>query len=198
MKREEIEWCQLYWYDTSKENLPRVLLIGDSIIKGCNETVVSLLKDQYTIGTYATSKIVGDSAYLPELKLMLADYPIKLIYFNNGLHGFTQNDEFYKNGLIEVVQFLQKNTTAKLIWRNSTPITEKDNPQKLAENNDIVLRRNKIAADIMKKYNIPIDDIYNEVVDKPEYKLNDCYHFTKEGFDLIADFIAKKIRHYLS
>ena len=34
MQRESIEWCQFYWFDTAAVHLPRILLIGDSIVAG--------------------------------------------------------------------------------------------------------------------------------------------------------------------
>lgn len=39
MKREKIEWCQFYWFDTPERHLPRILLIGDSIVVGHGQAV---------------------------------------------------------------------------------------------------------------------------------------------------------------
>jgi hypothetical protein len=75
IKREQIEWCQFYWYDTPVKNLPRILLIGDSIVVGYGGMVADMMKDKATVGFYSTSKIVGDPAIYRELALALAIIP---------------------------------------------------------------------------------------------------------------------------
>ena len=59
MKREKIEWCQFYWFDTPERHLPRILLIGDSIVVGHGQAVARRLQGVATVGFYATSKIAG-------------------------------------------------------------------------------------------------------------------------------------------
>mgnify|MGYP003331349719 CR=1 FL=1 len=47
IERENIEWTQHYWYDVAAgmEHLPRVLLIGDSIVQQSREFVRDRLKE---------------------------------------------------------------------------------------------------------------------------------------------------------
>jgi len=62
--RESTEWCRFYWYNTENTTLPRVLLIGDSIVVGYNEKVVKRLEGKATVAFFSTSKCVGDPATL--------------------------------------------------------------------------------------------------------------------------------------
>ena len=198
MNREDIEWCQFYWHTTGNHDLPRVLLIGDSIVSGHRGEVAERMKGKATIGAYSTSKIVGDPAIYRELALALADYPIDLIYFNNGLHGFSYDDAFYRRGLEEFVDFLRLNTKARLIWRSSTPITVKDNPSELdPERNAVVLRRNRIAEEIMNARGIPVDDLYPLMLNHPEYRSKDGYHYQEAGIHAQADHIAATLTEAL-
>ena len=69
MKREEIEWSQFYWFDSSRSDLKRVLLIGDSIVAGSREYAAKKLSGKATVAAFSTSKIVGDPAIHRELMI---------------------------------------------------------------------------------------------------------------------------------
>ena len=164
LDREKVEWSQHYWCDTDDNTLPRVLLIGD---------VSDRLKGIATVAAFSSSKIVGDPGFYRELQLALADYPVDLICINNGLHGTPYSDEFYRERLKELVLFLRQNTRARLTWRNSTPITVRNEPEKLAELNEMVLHRNRIAEEIMKELHVPVLDLYTPMAEHPEYSAKD-------------------------
>lgn len=191
IKREQIEWCQFYWYDTPVKSLPRILLIGDSIVVGYGGMVADMMKGKATVGFYSTSKIVGDPAIYRELALALADYPVDLIYFNNGLHGLDCDDDFYKKGLEDFADFLRLNTKARLLWRSSTPVTISGNPEEFDPvRNQTVLRRNRIAEEVMSKRGIPADDLYSLVKNHPEFSSKDGFHYNDEGRKAQAEHIA--------
>jgi lysophospholipase L1-like esterase len=198
MEREKTEWCQFYWFDTSETTLPRVLLVGDSIVAGSRQYVADCLRGAAVVAAFSTSKIVGDPAIYRELSLALSDYHIDLIYLNNGLHGLTCTDDFYRNGLADLIAVLKQSTKATLAWRSSTPISVINKPETLDPvNNSIVVRRNQIAAEIMARNNIPVDDLYQAVVNHPELRSNDGYHYTPDGAQFIAEHTAKFIRKML-
>ncbi|OGV32268.1 MAG: hypothetical protein A2020_14725 [Lentisphaerae bacterium GWF2_45_14] len=200
MKRESTEWCQFYWYETSRSDLPRVLLIGDSIIVGSAPEVASILKGRVNIGFYSTSKIVGDPAIYRELALALGEYEPDIIYFNNGLHGRDCDIDFYRDGLEQFVDYLQLASKAKFVWRNSTPITVKDKPEDLdmrPDGNPLVIERNNVAAKIMEKYGVPVDDVYSLLVSHSEYSSGDGFHYNQTGWKFIAGHIADTIRKSL-
>lgn len=199
MKRETIEWCQMYWFDTGVSNLPRILLIGDSIVAGHRAQVAERLKNTALVGGFSSSKIVGDPGFYRELELAMADYPIDMIYLNNGLHGLNCSDDCYRNGLEELIQFLRTNTRARLFWRSSTPITVKNDPATLCpELNPTVIRRNRIAEELMKQYHIPTDDLYSLMLNHPEYRSPDGFHYNAAGINAQADHVAAWLKEALA
>ena len=195
MIREEIEWAQFYWYATDHAELPRVLLIGDSIVVGSAAAMLRRLDGRATLATFASSKIVGDPGYNLELELVLSDYLPQVILFNNGLHGRDYSDDFYRAGLVVAIERLQaKCPQAKLLWRSSTPVTAEGDPATFdPEVNPLVERRNRIAAEIMAERGIPVFDLYAEMLGKPELRVADGYHYLPEGYERIADFLAPKV-----
>jgi len=197
--REEIEWSQFRWNNTLDQKLPRVLLIGDSIVAGSWEKVARILDGKVNIASFATSKCVGDPDYDRELKHAVSDYRWSLIYFNNGLHGFTATEKEYAKGLRKVLKKLLKLAgKTPVIWRTSTPITIAEKPEQLdPEKNPRVIARNRLAAKIMKKAKIQIDDLYNVVVNRPELSAKDGYHYNDDGTTTQAQHIAKTIRKAL-
>lgn len=198
MKRESTEWCQMYWFNTEISCCPRILLIGDSIVAGHRNAVAARMKGIATVGGFSSSKIAGDPGYYRELGLAMADYPVDYIYFNNGLHGLDCPDEYYRRGLEELIQFLRTNTRARLFWRSSTPISEEGHPEKLsAKLNPVVQRRNRIAAEVMKLYHIPVDDLYTPMLDHPEYRMDDGFHYHTAGVEAQADHIAGTLKAIL-
>lgn len=199
MKREKIEWCQFYWFDTPERHLPRILLIGDSIVVGHGQAVARRLQGVATVGFYATSKIAGDPAIYRELALALADEPIDVILFNNGLHGLDCSDDFYRAGLELFTDTLRHSTSAALAWRNSTPVTMPGNPAEPdPQKNGVVLRRNAIAFDIMAGRNIPVLDLYSAMADHPEYRNPDGFHYRETGVERQAELVADYLRGMLA
>lgn len=197
--REPIEWSQFYWYKTDHPELPRVLLIGDSIVVGSASAVDARLGDQASLATFATSKIVDDPAYLLELDLVFSDYLPQVIVFNNGLHGRDYDDTFYRDGLVAALKHIQRKCPqAKLAWRSSTPVTvEGDTTTLDPKVNALVERRNRIAEEIMVEQGIPVLDVYPLLLGHPEYRVPDGYHYLQVGYDCIADFLTPHILEML-
>ena len=198
MQRESIEWCQFYWFDTAAVHLPRILLIGDSIVAGHRQALAERLKGRATVAAFSTSKIVGDPALPRELALALADAPIDLIVFNNGLHGLDCDDAFYREGLRGFVDLLRQSTRARLVWRNSTPITVQGAPADLDARDAIAVRRNAIAADIMAQAGIPAVDLYAAMLGHPEFSAGDGFHYNAAGVAVQADLLERQIAPFLA
>ena len=197
MKREQTEWCQFYWYDTPLKDLPRILLVGDSIVVGYGWLVAGLLKGRAAVSFYATSKIVGDPTMYREVALALADYPVDMIYFNNGLHGLDCGDDLYRRGLEDFTDYLQLTTKARLFWRNSTPVTVQGKPDEFDPRNRIVLRRNEIAEKIMLARGIPVDNLYGVIVERAEFSAGDSFHYNKKGNAFLAEHVAAYLSEVL-
>ena len=86
---ENIEWSRSYAYGLTDatRNLPRVLLIGDSICNGYQEGVRKRLKGKMNVTYWVSSYCVTSPAYLPLLTIYLNEAKYDVIHFNNGLHS---------------------------------------------------------------------------------------------------------------
>ena len=131
--REDIEWLDVWVPDNSVKDLPRVLLIGDSITKGYYSQVAEKLKGKATVSRLATSKSVGDPALLAEVALVLSQTHFDVIHFNNGMHGWGYSEQDYQTHFPELLETLKKGAPdAKLIWATTTAVREGDHFSKLA------------------------------------------------------------------
>lgn len=180
--RERIEWIDIWVTDADKHDLPRVLLIGDSITRGYFNDVEKKLAGKAYCARLATSKCVSAPSFSDEVKLLLKQYKFDAIHFNNGLHGWGYSEAQYQDGLLKFLETVNKHAGgAKLIWATTTPMRESSNLQTFTERNERVKARNQIAAKIMKAHNIPINDLYGLVEQHPEWHSKDGVHFNGEG-----------------
>jgi hypothetical protein len=197
--REEMEWANLWWSHADDLATPRVLLIGDSIVVGYSQTVMTRLQGVAHIDRLANSRGINDPALAKELCYMLSEYRYSAIHFNNGLHGAHISDDVYARGLHAMVQLLMLyGQGARLVWGHSTPVTRSGEPTELdADTNGQVLRRNAVAVDIMGVYEIPVTDLYGLVVGHPALRSLDGYHYNEQGQTLLGEAVAAAIQHAL-
>ena len=107
-KRESIEWINTVCHHPGATDLPRVLLIGDSIANLYQEHVSAELSGTAHVSTYTTSKCITDRSFLKELKLMLSDSTYALIQFNNGLHSWGSDLKQRELALPEVIKLMRE------------------------------------------------------------------------------------------
>jgi len=194
--REDIEWCNFRWDHAPDTTLPRVLLIGDSIVVGYREVVSGRLEGVANVDMLATSKCITDPALVRETRFVMEEYEHAVIHFNNGLHGKHLSDEQYEAGLREYVRTLRQLSNARLVWASSTPVAKAGDPAALhEERNPQVLSRNRIAAEIMKEHGIPVHDLYGLVVGRPELRVGgaDLAHYNADGQAVQGEAVAKTI-----
>lgn len=198
-RHERIEWSDIWVVNAEDNEHPRVLLVGDSIVRGYYSGVEKLLDGKADCARYTTSKFLGNPDYLEELSLIIKRYDFEIIHINNGLHGWAYTEDEYKDGLQLLLKVLRRGApNAKLIWCMTTPVRVKDNVELFADNNARAIERNKIATDVMKKNNIPVNNLYDVVVDHPEFFSNDGVHFNNEGKEVQAKAVADIVTKYLS
>jgi len=180
-------------------NMPRVLLIGDSISIGYTVPVRKLLEGKANVlripanGGPTTRGVQNLDKWLDVGKL-------DVIHFNFGLHdarlepdtGKCQVDlKSYEENLRKIVERLKK-TGAKLIWATTTAVV--DGPGRKRRNSDIIAY-NEAALRVMKEAGIQIDDLYSELmkIEREKITTPDGTHFTPEGYDFLAKFVAASI-----
>ena len=180
--RERIEWADIWVTDADKDDLPRVLLIGDSIARGYFGDVEKHLAGKAYCARLTTSKCVSDPFFPDEVQLLLKQYRFAVIHFNNGLHGWGYTEEQYRDGLLRLMATFRDHAgEAKLIWATTTPIRNRDDLQQISERTERVKARNQIAAEIMKEAGIATDDLYGLVEQHPDWQSGDGVHFNGKG-----------------
>jgi hypothetical protein len=192
--RERIEWADIWVTDADKDNLPRVLLIGDSITRGYFSEVEKRLVGKAYCARLTTSKCVSDPSFPDEVQLLLKQYKFAVIHFNNGLHGWGYNEDQYRGGLLAFLETVEKNAAdAKLIWATTTPMRNRDNLQQISERTERVKTRNQIAAEIMKERDIPTNDLYGLVEQHPDWHSGDGVHFNGKGKEAQGAAVAESV-----
>ena len=123
--RESIEWCDIWISHANETNLPRVLLIGDSIARDYYPEVEKQLAGKAFVARLATSRFVADPVLLKEIELVLSDAQFDIVLFNNGMHGWQHTETEYQNGLPKFIKAIRTHAPkAKLIWATTTPLRD--------------------------------------------------------------------------
>jgi peptidoglycan/xylan/chitin deacetylase (PgdA/CDA1 family) len=204
----DAEWGYLENKGKIQQNRPfKVLIVGDSILGGYHNYVISSLRGVAVTDCWITPIHLNSIGIFNQMYDNIKGKGYDVIHFNIGLHGLSEDRVAqinYEAAIEQYVVFLQKIAPeAQLIWRNITPqfTNDPDTPKQLDKNsNPRIVERNKLAARVMKKRNVMIHDLYSAVVDKPEL-FRDAFHCTPAGMSLqgkhVADFILATLnRNY--
>lgn len=180
-------------------DLPRVLIIGDSISMGYTPEVQDFLKGKANV-----HRVPGNASStgfgLANLEKWLGKESWNIIHFNFGLHDAKLPPEgvrhsppdVYEKNLRAIVMRLKK-TNARLIFATTTPVPNGGNLAPDRKFGDVA-RYNEIALKVMKEEGVLIDDLNKTIaplVDKVQ-KPRDV-HFTKEGSRILGEAVAKSI-----
>ena len=135
---ENTEWQIAYAYhltDGSK-NLPRVLLVGDSICNGYQGEVRRLLNGKVNVSYWVSSYCVTSPNYLKSLAMQLDEAKYAVVHFNNGLHSLQTPTEAYEKGFRAALELIRrKQPEAKIVWCVSTPLKDEAKTAKVKELN---------------------------------------------------------------
>jgi len=196
--REDTEWLDVWLPETNSHNLPRALLIGDSITRGYGPQVEAALKGKAYVGRLATSKSLGDPALLDQVALVLQEQTFDVIHFNNGMHGEGYSEEEYAAALPALLATLRRYApNAKLIWASTTDVRQRNRLETADPKTDRIVLRNRAAAAIVQRENIPIDDLFSLVLGHPEYHAQDGVHFNDKGSEILAAQVGSSIAKLL-
>lgn len=106
--KETFEWIQSWCDHADKNDLPRVLLVGDSITRAYREKVGELLRGKYYVDYIATSYAIDQPIYVNLITAFAKDSDYALIYFNHGLHGLHMTDRVYGEGVEKLLADIGK------------------------------------------------------------------------------------------
>lgn len=196
MKKEIAEWVYSWCDNAPYNDLPRVLLVGDSITYGYEKFVREQLKGIAYVDYFATSYAVDSKIYSRLLKSYLADSHYDLIHFNHGLHGEHMSKKCYKNKISHILAELTKKY--KIILATSTFVYQKGNEIPCPEWTDKVKERNQAIVELAKEYSCPIDDLYSVSVSiEKQKRKEDGTHYTEEGYQLFSESVVSAIKQIL-
>lgn len=192
-KREKLRGTSNAWdFVADDSKLPRVLLIGDSVSRGYTQAVRRELAGKVNVHR-APANCGPTASGLKNLDAWLGDPSKKwdAIHFNFGIHNRATAPEVYEKDLEELIARL-KATGAKLMWATTTPIPPdtKDGEAATAA----IVEKNKIAAAVMKKNGVIIDDLYAWISpDLAKFQNPKDVHFSASGYDRLAQRVARVI-----
>lgn len=184
-----------YNFQSNNENLPSILIVGDSISEGYTSHIQDKLEGKYNI--YRVPNNIRGTAYaLYDLKELIGESKFDLIIFNMGLHDFSPvgNDirtypEDYKINLDRIVRKILAPRTKKLLYVLTTHVP-KGNPRK--ENTEI--KYNNIAIELMNGFNIEIVDTIYILKDYENLRISTSdVHYTSSAYSILSEEIVNKI-----
>ena len=192
--RERIEWIRAWIPDAHHDLLPRVLLVGDSITQGYYGRVAKLLSGKAYVGSLTTSLSVCDPKFLDVLKPILESFRFSVIHFNNGIHGPKYSLDAYRRGLDKAFRFLrEKAEGAKIVWASTTPARFRPANK---ERNARIRARNRVALELARKYNLPVDDLYTLSKDLDPLHRDD-YHYKPKAVQAQARAVARFLEQFI-
>jgi hypothetical protein len=198
--RESIEWCDVWISHADETNLPRVLLIGDSITRAYYPEVEQRLFGKAYVGRLASSAFISDPVLLTQIRMVLTQYKFDVIHLNNGMHGWQHSEKEYEAAFPKFLETIRKYApNAKLIWADTTPLKVSPPTSKnfTIATDDRIAARNAIAAKFMQANGIPVEDLNTPMCGHPEYH-SDNVHFNDRAIAIQANLVAADIRKLLT
>jgi acyl-CoA thioesterase-1 len=184
------------------EDLPDVLLIGDSISIGYTSYVREALEGRANV--HRIPENGGDSAKaLKQFDFWMGDKRWDIIHFNTGLHdmkrivdnrldisGEQVNSEAeYRNNLEQYFRRMTS-TGARLIWASTTVVPEGAAGRVKGEE----VRYNTVAEEVRQQYpSIGLNDLYALSAARPEIQKPANVHFEPEGSRLLGRQVAEAV-----
>lgn len=192
--------------------LPRVLLLGDSIRMGYAPLVAKKL-DGVAVVVHPGPEQGGDTANtLKHLDKWVGDTKPAVIHWNNGLHDLKRSKkakthqvpvEQYGKNLAEIADRLGKVAPGRVVFANTTPILDDRHAARKADFDRLeadVTAYNAAAAKTLLPLGVPVHDLHRVVEDGGAGKLlgKDGTHYTPDGYERLAEAVADCVRRQLS
>lgn len=184
---ETYEWDNLWWECADDIHKDRVLIIGDSISCGYRGFINKKLQGRVYADGLGTSKAVDNPKFSELIDYVLSQQhdKCKMIFFNNGLHGWHLNVDDYKENYIKVVKHIINNNPDKKVYLMLSTPTRDDRVEAIKQ-------RNTVVAEIARTEGLEIIDLYTAINGKDEvYK--DRVHLLDDGYDMLAQIITNKV-----
>jgi acyl-CoA thioesterase-1 len=203
------------------QNLPNVLILGDSISIGYTPFVKEMLAGKAnvyrpTLENDQPENCEGTTKGVRNIERWLTNsgsgnsfHQWDIIHFNFGLHDLKHVDPVtgensknrkdplqadikqYKKNLATIVEML-KSSGARLIFATTTPYP--DDVEGVLRDAGMPLKYNRAAIKIMNRQSIVINDLYNFMLPRMnELQLPKNVHFKPEGYKELAGKVVARI-----
>ena len=186
---ETYEWDNVWWEQTNKTDIPRVLYIGDSISCGTRTRATAAAQGKLLFDGFGTSKALDNPYFKDTLRLFTRQQESRCaILFNNGLHGWhLQDDSEYKQYYEEMIQFLlQEFPGTPLLLVLTTHVAN-------AERDARVVIRNGVVTELAKQYGLPTVDLF-AITKEHDDLFTDGVHLKPDGYVLLAEELVKSVQ----
>jgi lysophospholipase L1-like esterase len=194
------------------KQLPRILLIGDSIRMRYAPLVAKAFENVAKV--IIIKENCEDSAKIRAnvQKWLHKAGPgqLRVVHLNSGLHDIKraygserrqQPLPAYIDNLRWIVTTLRAGSSARLVWATTTPVIfERHHTRKGFDRfEEDIDEYNKAALCLMEELQIPVDDLYGAIMRHGKEKAvgEDGVHMTEEGNRVLAATVVATLRGYL-
>lgn len=182
---------------------PKVLIYGDSICMGYSSHFIAKLLEQKVYVFHCVHFVGGE---VPEQAYteMAARYAFDAVVYNNGLHSLSWTadkvpDEVVLNRMRKLTRCFKTGAPqAKIFYLMTTPHTAaRSAPAQpvtsFGDKNEVVLRLNKLSAQVMKEEGVAIIDSYALLANRLDLAAGDNFHWQAPAYQLLSHAIAERV-----
>lgn len=195
--KERYEWIHSWCDEATENDLPRLLLIGDSICNGYQGEAREMLRGVAYVD-YIASSYSLDNPFLSHLLTEMAkNSRYDLIFFNNGLHGYHLSARSYRSRYAKLLSKLLATgarvipVTTTSVYKNGKERLDTSWKKKCAE-------RNAAARELAEGHGLPVCDLHAVCEGIPyAHRSPDGFHYTGEGYRALAEEIVKTAKAVL-
>lgn len=192
MKQEQFEWIHSWSDNTNNIDLPRVLLIGDSITNGYQEIVREMLRGKYYVDYIATSYTLNSPFFYKLIVNYMNNNKYDIIHLNQGLHGFSMSRKTYEEKLRKLINKIP--SSSKVILAESTIVKKPGNKTIDKKWGKKLEERNGSIDKLAKEKNLFINHLYEVSKNIPnDLRNEDGFHYFYSGYQMLAKEVANAI-----
>lgn len=192
MQKERYEWIQSWCDEADKQDKPRVLLVGDSIVQGYQAIVRELLRDVCYVDFIATSYAADNKLFSTLVEDFAKNSNYLAIHFNHGLHGVHMCPRTYKSKIKNLL--LRLSEKSKIILAETTVVYKENSTRLEPFWRKRVNERNEVVAELVTELDCAWNRLYDVSVKIPfDERCPDGVHYRTAGYETLADAVAKSI-----
>jgi lysophospholipase L1-like esterase len=186
--------------------MKKVILVGDSIRLGYQETVRGELCDEAEVR--GPEENGGHTRnVLEHLDEWVLSQGPDVVHVNSGLHDIRRETKDadpvvplgeYRDNVQRILRCILDEARAEAVWATTTPVNQRWHHENkdFERLEDDVLAYNRAAMEICQDLAVPVDNLFEAVMEEGRNRLllDDGVHFTEEGYRLLGRTVADAVR----